>query len=767
MTELTRYVFAPGEVIKRANEIPFEQGFANIAHATLKNIAPQLMDHLLGFQTIHKSDDNGFALGVFGVDLNGQLAYCPVIFQQGKLKGFDLMKLHDADLFIPLQEPWINYLLRKRPTLVGDEVPRNMHQKGNARPDISHMRRTPTKYASAESWEPHIDKLKQDANTLPDRTLTVPRLVKESGQAAYTLLQWMDAYEPFAQAVLDCYGPEVVKEALCTGKKYTQTGVETSALKPSKDISRMFDTTPPSDSHVQVSLKGDKTAGLTDDERSTLILQGYVVRDTRDDADVSQLYTLDTHNKVAIDKYKDESNAGVRERNPVSAFNPSDSAVYELITRPGGVTKCVVLARPRGEDGNESQHLVITKDNHKSYGLFEQDKLFAIAKEPDQSIASWFDGISSATPKKNGTYCCVSREGLATAPFIANTVQSGDGDEKMVGVAWSNRQCPRGEVNKYSPPRRGAESISIGWAPGTRAHINHGVMYVPKSWKVVDLGASTQDDESPAWDTSAPAGEPILPGTPLDLKLDMLEKTSALKLAAVGSDEIQINDEIHTSVGALAALIQQHGLREETAKAAIYDAQIASTRTRRGPSLRIKYAAGYPLQRGAPNAPPFDDSLFMGTDPLMGSDLEAVMGGTMGSPVEGLEGEPRQPMNREPMPGQPLMDQVMQAAGSGQREVFDTSVLSSILDSSRRETLVDRYLDDIILGMDRIGRILFAIWTHPELFEEEFGSADLVEVEDGLRNCFDVVGSVVLKLKQRAADPATYGEVEPDLDAMM
>jgi len=62
-------------------------------------------------------------------------------------------------------------------------------------------------------------------------------------------------------------------------------------------------------------------------------------------------------------------------------------------------------------------------------------------------------------------------------------------------------------------------------------------------------------------------------------------------------------------------------------------------------------------------------------------------------------------------------------------------------------------LKDVILGNDRIGRILFLYYWHNDRFSERYGDKDLVELEDLLRETFKSVGDLVLFLKQKSIEP--------------
>ena len=116
----------------------------------------------------------------------------------------------------------------------------------------------------------------------------------------------------------------------------------------------------------------------------------------------------------------------------------------------------------------------------------------------------------------------------------------------------------------------------------------------------------------------------------------------------------------------------------------------------------------------------------------------------------GHEGNGVQP---SPMAG------VEEAAKSGQKEVFDASVMASLLKSHAPTDMVDRFLPTVISGMDRLGRILFLLMWHYKEFEERYGDNDMTELLDNMKSSFEDLGELIVFLKKRsmAGDPDHYG----------
>jgi hypothetical protein len=101
------------------------------------------------------------------------------------------------------------------------------------------------------------------------------------------------------------------------------------------------------------------------------------------------------------------------------------------------------------------------------------------------------------------------------------------------------------------------------------------------------------------------------------------------------------------------------------------------------------------------------------------------------------------------MPDPKTTQVAQQAARSGQKEVFDTSMVTGLLKSVRQGTMVDRFLPDLVKALDKLGRILMLFFWRQEEFEDRYGKNEMPELEDSLRNSFEALGDITLYLKER------------------
>ncbi|GAG96258.1 unnamed protein product, partial [marine sediment metagenome] len=173
------------------------------------------MDYELGFQLIDTADDYKKAIGVIGFQIGRQLFQVPVFFLNGQLKGQELLYLQNSDTFVPLKENWVNYLLNRKPLVIGDETSGTPTEMGAERPSLEVLRESPSKYASAAY---DMSSLVYGKDHCPSHELVLPRLLKESSEASLWLLRTLDAYPALAQPIVNCYGKALISEAVHTVK---------------------------------------------------------------------------------------------------------------------------------------------------------------------------------------------------------------------------------------------------------------------------------------------------------------------------------------------------------------------------------------------------------------------------------------------------------------------------------------------------------------------------------------------------------------------
>lgn len=753
------------------SDISFESAFSNLAHSYLQDKAPGLLPFELGFQLLEKNEDSDKAVGVFGFQIGNQLIYAPVFFLNGELKGHELMYLKDSDSFVPLQENWVNYVVNRKPNVIGEATTTNMRAIGVERPSMDLLREPMRKYSMDAKMAAGLPGLMYAVSpkraAAYSRTFrpTVPALIKSSGEAALTLLTLVDKYPRIAKPLVTYYGKGLFKAAM----EAAQTLASAIPLRP---------TAVPRPRIITGSVFKEKTAAdiiRETDPLRTGKLKMYRYESGKEAPARLSKAAADTLKRDGIYISDDRESASriYRVQPPLTLQSPDQTGAYDVLVYPDKFEECIVLMNCHGPRGRKPGCIVISEEGeagNMSWVCDHPGNIFATVKD-DEDYQEWFDELPEAdTLERGATYVLVTPSGASTQVFEVEKTMPAEGDEQCYEVWWRHRydmQRPdhlppiADEDNmiagKPAPSDRCGneiESISLNRIKGSKIQSLLTTMYMPPGTKAVKLKNPSPNRYEPPEDEEH--SKPLRLGNNVDLQLGIYKISSELKVMSDGIEAI-INDRRMPVKAALLHLIGTHGLREKAARDLLQEAEKG-----RGCRVRIKYAAPYDLISTAPSAPNFPEPQ-VGQDTFMNSQVPMQQYQEVDIPAPMYQLQNGADVYNAARPPDPqIMQQIQDAAATGQQEVLDTSMLASLLRNSRDDTLIDRHLGDLIKGLDRIGRLLFNFYWHNEKFADRFGDSEMPELEDALRNSFEGVGDLVLFLKQKSIDP--YPEEATDVD---
>lgn len=799
-----RGLSTPGQRFKAATlggdpEKSFEQAFASLAFQYVKDKAPRLLDHLIGFQLVDRNEDNTRAMGIFGFRLGNQYLYAPSFFLNGDLKGHELLYMKDRDQFVPLKENWINYLLAKKPHILGEQTPESVRSLGVLQPDIRSLSVPPfySKYSSAgwKDWAIEFlpafgdlttqSPLRMEKYAGLDSRLTLPEILKSSLRLCQ-LTKWAcDRYPEIDRLCRKYYGPDFLKNAvLHLKRKYKEAQ---AALPPGlEDVSVLRGRYPVKESAgppVEIRMLDDVTitenddhidSEISDSERERLYRDGYLVRDYRKGDEVSETY--DTQRKMEL-------------------ANPDASGLYDLLVKPGTFEELLIVNEPHTSRGRLDGTTIVRKQP-RNWVNTHRTKIWVKPQTRNrEDQQDWIDGIQGTKTLEEGrAYMAVSRSYAGnlegSAPFVVRD-NLGDGRYRVTWMDSVEQGAPTvlrkhkmtyegwGPTDNYISGNWGrdeelkgdADLIHLSDREGSRFKSMQGTLLVPKDAKVINLEEPRKSDEESVegepWYPIKHQSKtrPIEPGDWGDIQLQIIQKTAELKLYGNG-DQVSINaGPLVSKKQALFELVRDYGFREKTAKQMILDAE-RSTRRGKPFEARVKYAQGYPMLGPGPSAPAIPEPQY-GYDATYGgyptqyqqTDFETVPELSPSLTDQSVY-DPRPEFMPDPM----AMQAAQQAGQMGQKEVFDTSMIASMLRTVRQDSMVDRWTGDLMKALDRLGRILFLFYWHNDEFLDRYGKADLPELEDTLRNAFEVVGDLLLFLKEKDVDPLPGMELSsPDV----
>lgn len=748
----------------RGDDAPFEQSFSNLAHAYLRDSAPKLLDHEIGFQLLDRNRENTKAIGIFAFKVGSLWLYAPVFFLNGDLKGHELLYIKNQDMFVPLKENWINYLLNRKPNILGSGIDRNLSQFGQRQPDFTQLSRSPSKFGSAQ---PTLKEMMAAVTGTLAKTATMNTgaAMQELGeslnlqvflkQAGLDMLQALIntcTYAPQIGSALDeFHGLNIVKEAIDAATARANQPKIASVLSdaPKKPTAQdglevvEFDTT--------VQTKAPH--GYTEEEQEKLLRDGVLITDKRDRDNVSVPYNIQVEKKL---------------------FNPTDSGLYDILVKAGDIERCYVAVHPMGPSKRSDFVTVVRADGKPTWINTRADFVFALSRVEGDEFDAWFNQLPEANSAgKSGRYMAISKRGDATVPFrvIREYGENNNGATTYEVHMEDHSKFPqRGHISAccYTDPLnydswRDGQRIHLNGKQGSKLRVSMGDVYVPEGYKLLKCSPGEDDVATPeVGEAACGCGEsdppPLMPGNLADAQLALLQKTAALIVTHTGA-RVRI-DSLHRKTAevnlsqkqALISLVKSHGFREATARDILKQAA-----AKRKYEFRVKYADPYgnPMMINSAPSAPSDPGPVMGGESIMGTTVPTQLGIDVGVPVPGMAASQtdRQIYNPNTMLDKKDIRSVVDAAQGGQREVFDTAMIGAMLRTVRDDGMVDRYMGELTKGLDKLGRILFMFYWHGDRFAERYGKSDMPELEDSLRNAFEMLGDVILFLKQKTIEP--------------
>jgi hypothetical protein len=118
-----------------------EKAFLDQAWMHLQNKATPLMkpQYRVGFEIVHKNDENTRMIGVFVFRSGKDYFYAPTFFINGSIKGTDLLYRARPKRFVPLTNPWCEFLLSQQVAQEGEGVPQAMRRETRNQMDLTRL----------------------------------------------------------------------------------------------------------------------------------------------------------------------------------------------------------------------------------------------------------------------------------------------------------------------------------------------------------------------------------------------------------------------------------------------------------------------------------------------------------------------------------------------------------------------------------------------------------------------------------------------------
>ena len=771
----------------------FESSFFQLAYDKLQDKLPNLLNYLVGFEVVNKSDDGRKAVGVFGFKSNeGQVLFVPVFFRDGSVKNLDMLYSKDKEQFYPLTEEWANVFLTNSVGQIGQksEHDRNSLKKNAPSIDLRDLvvppRTGKMTYASV------IDYVKDGDNNV--KTAFENLLEKKAN---------------FMEAVLKYYPMDKIAEAMAKKPEIVSNGPPDGSLK------------------IVTTENTVEAKKLPKEEKEKLLGKGYVFVDKRSDKETSKFGVMEYENKFT---------------------NPQQSGFGEYLTVEGGLRNALFLVKPMNLKSQFSTDKVIVVDLDSEKGssyvrhiseVFVKD----IRQAKDfEKVLHKMEQPSEVTPKHDKWFVLVNENLASVGPFeVSQNFKDDSGLRRLViskrhvdpssykhhfnrffdqtGNLWSDQFKKFSNVTNYT--------LVFTKKGGNTLEHSGGFVFVPKGFKLLPVSTEMYDfgecgtygdvgctiscgpDQADAdarrksrldYCNNAPGGRGALTSSLYSKRIFPLTAHSN------GSDFFFTipgkKRKYASATEANIGLVMDFGLREKQAEELV--ASLVPTIVKHG-YIKLGETGDYtpPVQDEEPYTDDFGNPTYTGRpwqntynpgDSYTGNptqkglavmpEITGIEDSSKGQQEQGQQAQPaqtqqpQQPQQQgQPDQGQGMFQQEQQArpnaqgidnqvddasamAQNGQKEIFDAQSIATLSKYVNGPDKIVSYMPALITALDKIGRAKFLLNWEPEKFKETFGADDLPEFNEIANNVFKNLGDFILKVKQVNPDISLSSSAE-------
>ena len=707
----------------------FEAAFADLAYTYIKEASPKLMQFVVGFQVVDKNDDETRSVAVFGFDVNGSMFYAPVFFLKGELKGYDLLFAQAQDMFVPLEEKWVDYLINRGLPALGESMPDVKPEEWVADADISEYITSPMGKQSAAPlcgyWvrgrkfdlRPFCTAVQRGAAderfTKAAARLDIREFVKEGGvPAAAALVASLAKHSALSEKFFRFYDLDDI-----TSLQLDKTaGKIEKGDEPLKDVKVTYTPT-----------NYDKVDG---EKLKDLVRDGYVVRDKDGKTTVVKAEVCED---LALSAPLFEGHGGM--------FNAlTDSGPDEVFIS----NKVIDIEDGRQvKDYDDNKLYLVAGAKKHPFQMLPAHKVTVVADVPSEDVATAFTmPVSDITASKENQYTVLTEHNACLSPFTVLQTEEDKGLKILyitaVGYYGGCAPCggPGKSLRRY--PVKGPDGYEV---QAVRVVILPASQGVP-SVRIDDSGVYIADS------CRALSRPRMGPSFALVTQRQLI--SAAVKTAGFKPFRLWRSGDTYFVKGldgrddilwmTKRALYENFAGNLDCPTAVVHDMCAA---VEKGPAdFMIKHANPMAAMYGGPQQ----------FDPQSGAMLSPQQDVT--GAVPGMEGIPPEHMSHgdEAAMLNPYDAQMAEGAPED-KEVFDTAVIAGLVKSMRVPELIESYIGDLVVGMDRLGRMLFLFYWHNDEVADTYGDTELTELEDNLRNTFSGLGDLVLFLKQKTIEP--------------
>lgn len=801
-----------------ANQNPqFEKVFGTIAFTYLTEKVPGLVPHVVGFQLLDRDDNGRKAIGVFVAQIGERIIDIPMFFINGELKGHQLMRMRHPDMFLPLREAFLDYLLSKLPQDLGETGPglsapsplrstpdimpftgsrllkagqdkssrcwegyepvpgKEPYSPGSCQPKsqdkkkkagLNHIHdwawdlELPNQYAylrtNKTALEDTIALLNKDAN---HKLFDLSKLLGSNLELLKTAAQLADYYPAFRERMATRYGEQWLQNAA-------------TSIKTAFDKSKQLRAPQRVSSSLRLKHASEYQTPELEFRKHPLQSRSTLV--TKVATDDQELEEWNRYGELAIDRRPlDKLAAAYRvEAQDVKLQPPLDPGTYTVFLHDGSKKKLVVVPAKNRYPHSKFDLVIDFKD--KKVALAYRNSYIChtgveeVTKDP---VLADLVKANATRPKEGELFLVVNDRGEAAGPFLCTTkVNKAVYSVEDMASSHSLRttlqdNLGHGElINCYVDSMITEVHIDDTLDNASMRRVQSRLIVGTRAkFATLKSGSSTIDSGGMGCGCRVfNLGELRLKlMSPSMVGLDQLHKFANLEVRPSKS-YVTINGVQHKHSSARRYLMVDCHLSKEAAEDILTDSGLFSRYFLTKPGveidpLNVQKSAAYPGP-ATPEFPTFQEPYTSESGRYVVDESQEQTSEAMPMPRR----EPLQPWEspQEGAEPQSLNEQDQMNMIGSPDELFDVAGLVSLVRNSRVDTQLKQVTKSLVQTIDRLGRILFMYYAHQDEFENRYGENDMLDLESALISVFEGAGDLFITLSRRSNDP------QPELDIM-
>lgn len=776
--EATRAILLKSANLGADQTQSFERAFGAVAYTYLQEKVPSLVQHIVGFQLIDRDDESEKASGVFVAKIGNSIVDVPMFFEKNELKGHVLMRIREPELFLPLREAFLEYVLSRMPQDLGDATePEDRLSPVPSQPDMtmfdaSHggMGKMSNDFAWVSEWakdykvvEEYVkmscnpDTLERAINVLNKKAsktiCNIVDIIKEDLGMLKSACELADEFPEFDRRMAKVYGENWYSDAaLAYADKLSKQAEDLVKLSSISELKLTLD-------EVQ---EGPKVVSYTE-------VPPFADAEETDLA----LNEIRKHGEYIWDNRVEHSKPDVVEiTERVDISPPMTSGIFDILMANGNFERKLVVVSPKIKGGNVEPLMDLIVDMSSKEWCFVDRSNYAsghgMASRDFDSKVEWNKVLNSVSgsPSEGAVGFFLTKSGMSTGLIKLGTKHAEDLYQLDYASIYSN--C-------YERPRSGltyssSGSSSCGYSRNDFEQVmlydsteqadiqcSGSKLLVPKNAKFVELYKDKEYSSEEAVPlVSANKPKKLAIATIANMSFSELDKVTRIKLQKISSDRFELNGRPMTCKEARHTLIMQAGLDKEAADA-LTEGEFGTRRF-----VLVKDASSdelatlVKLANAAYDAPYIPFPSFDG--PQSGPTGNYNVSN---NPQMQETSAPLDPTRMPLREGEDPHDYLMGGQGGlGETDggdpdngLWDVSGLRAIIRNARIDSDIRLVTKSLLSLIDRLGRQIFSFYAHLDEYADLYGEEELNDLESLLLSNFEGCGDLFITLSRKSAEP--------------